>query len=86
MAIWSFIHIHPKLRASARWGRGGQGGPMSALSVTAWGLAFLAWSALLLAQGLQYEPVLQHAGRLVGGSFVLVMSAAFRDWNNDRHA
>lgn len=71
--------LYPKWRASARWGKGGRGGPMSALGCAAWAFNAFVWSVALLAQGAQYSPIVRVTGWLLGGGFAIVITAAVRD-------
>ncbi len=53
---------------------------MSALSCAAWAFNALVWGIALLADGVQFTPIVRATGWLLGGGFVILMAAAFRDW------
>ena len=57
---------------------------MSAFGCAAWAFNALVWGIAFLAQGVQYAPIVRMTGWLLGGGFIIMMTAAFRDsYHND---
>jgi hypothetical protein len=83
VACWSLIlALHPKWRGTARWGKGGRGGPMSLIGSLACVLSASLFSIALLVGGLQYS--LSWTFWLMTGGVAVMMTAAIRDAIHNR--
>src|ERR1035441_3711024 len=71
--------LHPRWRGRARWGKRGQGAPISLIGSLICVVNALLWGVALVALGLEYPPIASRTGWLLGGGFVALMAAAIRD-------
>jgi hypothetical protein len=84
-ACWFLAYaLHPKWRGTSRWGKRGQGGPMSLVGSLAWVLNALLWGIAMLAQGLEYSPIVTRTGWILGAGFVALIVIAIRDSIHNR--
>ena len=67
----------PSVRS--RWGRRGQGGPMSAVGSAAWALFAVTWSFCLLCHGIGYLPVDRNPLPFIGTAMGILFAAALGD-------